>query len=142
MYRAPRRTPTNELFIGQTVYFWQPAQLKLQKSQQKWQGPGIIIGVWGHQSLIAYPPRAGGGGPPMGLCAPRLPDAFSPSSPRFVRMKVKNQALKWVGTKAKKNPGKKQGERAGLGAPAHPIKQKRLTGITCFLVRAARWWPS
>ena len=54
MYRAPRRTPTNELFIGQTVYFWQPVQLKLQKSQQKWQGPGIIIGVWGHQALVAY----------------------------------------------------------------------------------------
>ena len=54
MHRGPRRTPINELFIGQTVYFWQPVQLKLQKSQQKWQGPGIIIGVWGHQALIAY----------------------------------------------------------------------------------------
>ena len=46
--------PTDSLFLGQTVYFWQPAQLKLQKSERKWRGPGVIIGMWGHQALIAF----------------------------------------------------------------------------------------
>ena len=54
MCRAPRKMPTDSLFLGQTVYFWQPAQSKLQKSEQKWRGPGVIIGLWGHQALIAF----------------------------------------------------------------------------------------
>jgi len=51
---APRVRKEQELFNGQSVYFWKQESDKTPHARQKWRGPAIIVGNWGSRLIIGY----------------------------------------------------------------------------------------
>ena len=52
--RAPRVCKEQELFNGQSVYFWKHDADKTPRARQKWRGPAILVGNWGSRFLVGY----------------------------------------------------------------------------------------
>ena len=51
VYRAPRKCELQNIFIGQSAYFYDNNS---GKGKELWRGPGIIVGMWGHQVFLSY----------------------------------------------------------------------------------------